>query len=101
MSELRRARAQSERLGLRSAKDRVLHYLETEGQSGRVRLAQSKKAWASELGLSHEALYRTLSEMQKSGQIAVDGRSVLIGSADNAVAAQTPKLTKRNSTHRA
>ena len=62
-AELRRARAQSERLMLRTARERICHFIETEGRNGAVKLGHTKKAWAAELGLTHEALYRALSSM--------------------------------------
>lgn len=49
-------RANAERLSLRTARERVLHFIETEGERGVVNLGQSKKDWAAELGLTHEAL---------------------------------------------
>lgn len=69
--ELRRTRAQCERLGLRRAQDRILHYLESEGDDGRLQLTQTKKAWAVELGLTHEALYRALRTLARSGLVTV------------------------------
>lgn len=69
--ELRRVRAHSERLSLRTARERVLHFIETEGERGTINLDQSKKDWASELGLTHEALYRTLAKMEKRGELLV------------------------------
>lgn len=74
--EVRRLRAQNERLHLNKAVDRVVHYLESEGKEGKVRLTQSRKAWAAELGLSHEALYRTLARMEASGSISVQGEEI-------------------------
>jgi CRP-like cAMP-binding protein len=62
-AELRRTRAQSERLRLRTARERILHFIETEGRNDAIKLDLSKKAWAAELGLTHEALYRALSSM--------------------------------------
>jgi len=35
-------------------------------------LNQSKKNWAAELGLTHEALYRTLARMEKRDELKVD-----------------------------
>lgn len=74
--ELRRVRAQSERLNLRTAQERIIHYIETEGEEGIIQLRTSKKDWAAELGLTHEALYRTLARLQRAGIIAVLGRSI-------------------------
>lgn len=76
LREVRRSRAQCERLTLRSAAARVLHCIDSEGNDGRLRLAQPKKAWAAELGLTHEALYRTLSKLRQDGKIAWDGETV-------------------------
>lgn len=71
--EVRRLRAQCERLSLKGASARVLHCIETEGNRGRLHLTQSRKAWAAELGLSHEALYRALAKLAAEGVLAVKG----------------------------
>jgi CRP-like cAMP-binding protein len=73
--------AQSERLSLHAARDRIIRHIEAEGDKGCVVLSQSKKDWAAELGLTHEALYRALSSMVRSGELRVEGRSVSILSA--------------------
>lgn len=74
--EVRRLRAQSERRSLRSAADRILHYIEAEGDDGSVTLTQSRKAWANELGLSHEAVYRTLRQLRDAGVLLIDGQKI-------------------------
>lgn len=71
--ELRRVRAHSERLSLRTAPEKIIHYIETEGDGGTLVLHGSKKDWAAELGLTHEALYRTLARMERDGSILVRG----------------------------
>ena len=78
--EVRALRSQNERLALRSAAERIEHYIEAEGEDGRLELSRSRKAWAAELGLSHEALYRTLAVLQRSGRLTVtkSGRALLI-----------------------
>lgn len=68
-TEVRKLRAQCERLSLRSAADRIAHYIEAEGRDGRLELRQSRKSWAAELGLTHEALYRALADLQRAGRI--------------------------------
>ena len=73
LREMRRARAQVERQGLRNAGDRILHYLETECPSGHLLLRQTKKAWAAELGLTHEALYRALGNLTRQGVLRIEG----------------------------
>ena len=70
--ELRKARSSVERLSLRTARERILHFIETEGDRGVVNLGQSKKDWAAELGLTHEALYRALAQMVKRGELIVE-----------------------------
>lgn len=70
--ELRKVRAQCERLSLHSAADRIVHYIESEGNEGVIELVQTRKSWALELGLTHEALYRTLKRLQDEGVLAID-----------------------------
>jgi len=65
-------RARLERQGIHSARDRVRHYLATYASMHQrtVVLPGTLKDLAAELGLTHEALYRTLSEMESDGEIA-------------------------------
>lgn len=73
--ELKRLRAQCERLSLKGVKDRLLHLLETEGEQGCLPLGTGLKSIATELGVSHEALYRTVAELEKQGLLhRTDGR---------------------------
>jgi len=65
--ELKRLRAQCERLSLKGVRDRLMHLIESEGQCGRLPLGAGLKSMALELGVSHEALYRTVAEMEKQG----------------------------------
>ncbi|MDR3452806.1 MAG: Crp/Fnr family transcriptional regulator [Rhodoferax sp.] len=71
--EVRKLRAQCERLSLNKAADRINHYIESEGVNGVLTLYQSRMSWAAELGLTHESLYRTLRRMQDDGVLDVDG----------------------------
>lgn len=73
--DLRRQCTRVERLRLRSARDRVLHYLACEGplQGGDARL----KNWAAELGLAPETLSRTLADMGATGEIVREARRVV------------------------
>src|SRR6266568_4803458 len=77
--EVRKLRAQCERLSLHSAADRIIHYIESEGADGVFTLIQSRKAWAAELGLTHEALYRALSRLQADGTLCISGSRVGLG----------------------
>ena len=69
--QLHAARARLERLALKSAAERVLHFLHTEGKGPRceVALTGSVKDLAKELGLTHESLYRTLARLEDDGVI--------------------------------
>lgn len=76
--ETRKLRAQCERLSLHSAADRIIHYIESEGVDGILTLTQSRKAWAAEIGLSHESLYRTLSRLQSENVIVVEQQRIAL-----------------------
>ena len=75
-------RIRLERRSIPSARDRVRHYLTANG-GGRERtvaLPSTLKDLAAELGLTHETLYRTLSEMSANGEIAkLSGKIRLVG----------------------
>ncbi len=64
-------RTRLEQRNIHSARDRVRHFLTVNaGADGRtVVLPGTVKDLAADLGLSHEALYRTLSEMAAEGEI--------------------------------
>jgi len=64
-TEVRRLRLHCERLSLKSVRDRVLHLINTEGQSGTYPVPTGLKSLAGELGVTHEALYRTLAALEK------------------------------------
>ena len=76
--ELRRVRALAERMMLKTAEARIVHYIETEGNDGSIVLNGPRKDWANELGLTHEALYRALARMEGSGSISVHDRTLKI-----------------------
>jgi CRP-like cAMP-binding protein len=76
LRELRRVRAQNERLSLKTAEQRIIHAIEAEGTDGVLILTQSRKNWATELGLTHEALYRTLARMVKERRLKVGDGTV-------------------------
>lgn len=75
---VRTLRAQCERLSLNTAAERIIHYLESEGEAGSITLDQSRKAWATEMGLTHEALYRTLKRLEADGEIEVSGSRIAL-----------------------
>ncbi|MHA1565419.1 MAG: Crp/Fnr family transcriptional regulator [Alphaproteobacteria bacterium] len=69
--QVQRLRQKLELRNIRSARQRLIHYLLLSAQSdGRtVRMTGTLKDLATELGLTHEALYRTLAKLEKEGLI--------------------------------
>ena len=65
--EIMRLRTQSERLGLKDIKSKLIHLIETEGKKGVLPLQSDYKSLASEIGVTHEALYRTMATLEKDG----------------------------------
>mgnify|MGYP001104469335 FL=1 len=82
---LRRQRSAQERLALKGTRARVVHYLVDCGESGCVTLDQPLIRWAEELGVSHEALYRALSAMEKEGVLARDGTTLRLLARSNGI----------------
>lgn len=74
--QLRRTRASVERLCLKGAQERLRHLLLTEGlgPTGRFEIPGTAKELAAYLGLTHEALYRTMASMKKSGALQQEGK---------------------------
>ena len=78
-------RTSVEQRNIHSARERIRHYLAVNlGPDGRsVRLPGTLKDLAANLGLTHEALYRTLAEMQKDGEVErLEGKIRLAGPSD-------------------
>lgn len=67
--EVKRLRLQCERLSLTRVQDRFVHLLETEGDKGYFPIGAGIKSLASELGVTHEALYRCIYAMEKLGTL--------------------------------
>jgi CRP/FNR family transcriptional regulator, dissimilatory nitrate respiration regulator len=76
-------RTRLEGRNIHSARDRVRHFLAVNvGADGRtVALSGTLKDLAVDLGLTHEALYRTLSRMEADGEIKRADRAIKIGRA--------------------
>jgi CRP-like cAMP-binding protein len=80
--ELRKARERIERLALSSVAERVRHFIvSNDRDSAGVALSGSLKDLARDLGVTHEALYRTLASMQKSGEVDRKGNILKLASA--------------------
>jgi CRP-like cAMP-binding protein len=65
--EIMRLRTQSERLGLKDIRSKLIHLIETEGKQGVLILQSDFKSMASEIGVTHEALYRAIATLEKEG----------------------------------
>lgn len=65
--EIMRLRTQSERLGLKDIRSKLIHLIETEGTQGVLTLQSDYKSMASEIGVTHEALYRAIAILEKEG----------------------------------
>ena len=65
--EIMRLRTQSERLGLKGIRSKLIHLIETEGKQGVLKLQSDFKSIASEIGVTHEALYRAIATLEKEG----------------------------------
>jgi CRP/FNR family transcriptional regulator, dissimilatory nitrate respiration regulator len=73
-------RTRIEQRNIRSARERVWHFLALNvGSDGRtVHLRGALKDLAAELGLTHEALYRTLAALERSGEIRRKGKKITL-----------------------
>jgi len=69
--QLRAVRTRVERLSLKSAAERIRHFLlsEASNATGHVKVSGTLKDLARDLGVTHETLYRTLGNMERAGQI--------------------------------
>jgi len=76
--EVKRLRLQCERLSLKSVKERVHHLIHTEGKDGTYAVNTGLKSLASQLGVTHEALYRTLADLEKSGELKRQDASLVL-----------------------
>jgi CRP-like cAMP-binding protein len=77
--EVKRLRAQCERLSMKGVKERLLHLIEAEGSEGRLPLGGGLKSMASELGVTHEALYRAVAELEKKGALRRRDNFLVVG----------------------
>lgn len=85
--QLMATRVRMERRSMRSAVDRIRHYLLVEGGEERsAEIVGSLRDFGAELGLTEEALYRTLAKMVKDGDLerTATGLRLLDGQRGNA-----------------
>lgn len=78
--QLQTVRSRLEQRNIRSARQRVLHHLAlAAGSDGRtVRLTGTLMDLAAEIGLTHEALYRTLAALEKGDAIERAGPEIVL-----------------------
>ncbi len=74
--EVRRLRAQTERLSLKGVESRLLHLIETEGVDGQLDITSGLKSVAAQLCVTHEALYRTVARLEQAGAVRRDGQGL-------------------------
>lgn len=74
--EVRRLRAQTERLSLKGVEARLLHLIETEGIDGWLDITSGLKSVAAQLCVTHEALYRAVAKLEQAGAVHRVGRGL-------------------------
>ena len=74
--EIMRLRTQSERLGLKDIRSKLIHLIETEGANGVLTLQSDFKSMASEIGVTHEALYRAIATLEADGVLIKSPQSL-------------------------
>jgi CRP-like cAMP-binding protein len=83
MATPNRMLARIEQRNIRSARERVRHFLTLNVGSDRrtVKVRGTLKDLAAEIGLTHEALYRTLATLERSGEIRRKGDKIVLSNA--------------------
>ena len=77
--DLKKQCSNAERLRIKSARDRVIHFITCESPDSKtLELKCPVTTWADELGLEPESLYRTLTNMEKDGLISRDKKRIEI-----------------------
>ncbi|EGB15399.1 transcriptional regulator, Crp/Fnr family [Pseudodesulfovibrio mercurii] len=69
-------------LSLKQVPSRLMAYFESRHQNGRVTLDLSQRELAKIIGITPEALSRTLRKMADNGEIAMDGNDILLPHAE-------------------
>jgi CRP-like cAMP-binding protein len=77
--EIHAVRARLEIRNIRSARDRIMHYLALgAGPDRTCRIDGTLMDLAVDLGLAHEALYRALADLEREGKISRSGREIIL-----------------------
>jgi CRP-like cAMP-binding protein len=77
-AEVRHLRMNVERMALKTVRDRLIHLLAAEGRDGKAVLPGTKRQLARELGVTHEALYRTIAALKHEGVLVEDRRALYL-----------------------
>ncbi|MBU3748355.1 MAG: Crp/Fnr family transcriptional regulator [Burkholderiaceae bacterium] len=77
-AEVRRLRLHLERLSMKSIRERLIHLIETEGEGGQFATPSGLKTLAGELGITHEALYRTISRLESDKVLRRDANQMVL-----------------------
>ena len=77
-AEVRRLRLHLERLSMKSIRERLIHMIETEGQGGQFATPSGLKTLAGELGITHEALYRTITRLESDKVLRRDANHLVL-----------------------
>ena len=77
-AEVRRLRLHLERLSMKSIRERLIHLIETEGQGGQFATPSGLKTLAGELGITHEALYRTITRLESDKVLRRDANHLVL-----------------------
>ena len=76
--EVRRLRLHLERLSMKSIRERILHLIETEGQAGQYAAPSGLKTLAGELGVTHEALYRAVANLESEKVLRRENHQLIV-----------------------
>ena len=90
--EVQRLRLRCERMSLHKVQERLTHLVETEGTNGSYPLPAGLKSLAAELGVTHEALYRCATQMQREGLLSRDERGLSLRRITGPGPAQAARL---------
>ena len=85
--QVRDLRAQLEVRNIRTAGDRLLGWLRLKA-SGTPLTVEVDRPWtelAAEIGLTHETIYRSLADLERSGQLRREGRCIVLGTGNRSV----------------
>lgn len=76
--QVRDLRMMLELRNIRSARDRIIGWLVLAGAEQGVTLDRPLKSIASEIGLTHEAMYRALAALQREGAVERSGDRIVL-----------------------